>query len=61
MAIDCGIENKEEKVFVVSKAHAVVDPWTMVVHLQDASATDTAMVAAIRLIFGAPFAMSPVT
>jgi len=61
MAIDCGIENKEEKVFVVPETHAVVDPGTVVVHLQDAGATDAAMVAAVRLIFGTPFAMSSVT
>jgi hypothetical protein len=61
VASDCSIENKEEKVFVVPEAHAVVDPRTVVVHLQDAGATNTAMMATIRFIFGAPFAMSSVT
>jgi len=61
MTIDRGIENKEEKVLVVPETHAIVDPRTVVVHLQDAGATDTAMMASIRFIFGTPFAMSSMT
>ena len=43
------IEEEEVEVAVVVEAHAVVDPWAVVIHLQDAGFADGAMVRCARL------------
>lgn len=42
------------------KTNAVVDPWAMMIHLQNTSAANAAMVAAIRLVLATPLAVSSV-
>lgn len=52
------IHNDQEKVLEVLEANAIVDPRTMVVHLQNTHATNAAMMATIGLEIIAPFALS---
>lgn len=42
-------DEEEAEVPVVREANTVVDPWTVVVHSQDAAPTDPAMMSARRL------------
>jgi hypothetical protein len=58
MAIYRRVEDQQDEIFVVLEAHAVVDPWAVVVHPQNTLATDAAVVAAIRLVLRTPFASS---
>lgn len=43
-----GVEKKQNEEFVRVETDAIVHPWTVVIHLEDADATDTAMMSAIR-------------
>lgn len=42
-------QQEEHEVSVVTKTNAIVDPWTVVVHLQHTAAADAAVVATLRL------------
>jgi hypothetical protein len=57
---DDAIENEEEEELVVEETYAVVKPWAMVIHLQDAAFAHPTMVTAIGFVFPAPLAMSTV-
>jgi len=46
-----GIQDEEVKVLVIVETDTVVDPRTVVIHLQDTPLADSAVVAAIRLDF----------
>jgi len=48
------IKKEQEEELVVAKANAVVDPRTVVVHLENAHAADPAVVTAVRLVLRAP-------
>eukprot|EP00446_Apocalathium_sp_SHHI-4_P055034 CAMPEP_0177359832 /NCGR_PEP_ID=MMETSP0368-20130122/36327_1 /TAXON_ID=447022 ORGANISM="Scrippsiella hangoei-like, Strain SHHI-4" /NCGR_SAMPLE_ID=MMETSP0368 /ASSEMBLY_ACC=CAM_ASM_000363 /LENGTH=199 /DNA_ID=CAMNT_0018822373 /DNA_START=435 /DNA_END=1033 /DNA_ORIENTATION=+ len=54
-----GVVQQQEEVLVVCEPHAVVDPRTMVVHLQDAGLADAAVMAPVRLVLPAPLAVPP--
>jgi len=56
MAIHNGIQAKKEKELVVVEAYAIVDPWTMVVHLEYTYTANSAMVGPIRLVLVTPLA-----
>ena len=65
-ACECGVStahgrvyDKEAKVSVVVEPDAVVDPWTVVVHLHDAAPANGAVVRTRRLARLAPFACPP--
>mmetsp|Transcript_77636 Transcript_77636/g.225296 ORF Transcript_77636/g.225296 Transcript_77636/m.225296 type:complete len:253 (-) Transcript_77636:31-789(-) len=55
------VQQQEEKVLVVAETDAVVDPWAVVVHLQNAGATNPAVVATVGLILRAPLALPPIS
>lgn len=61
MQINDGIEENQEEVLVIVVTHAVVDPWTMVVHPQRTFSASSTMMAAVRFEATAPFAVSPFT
>mmetsp|Transcript_19639 Transcript_19639/g.52371 ORF Transcript_19639/g.52371 Transcript_19639/m.52371 type:complete len:278 (+) Transcript_19639:163-996(+) len=48
-----GIEGHQKKIFVVSKADAIRDPRTVVIHLQHTSATDATVVTSVWLVLHA--------
>jgi len=50
----------KKKKLVVVKADAVVDPWTMVVHLENADAANTTVVGTVWLVLAAPLAVPAV-
>lgn len=52
------VEDELEEELVVPEANAIINPGTVVVHLQNTRAAHSAMVATIRLILVAPLAMS---
>eukprot|EP00443_Scrippsiella_acuminata_P032266 CAMPEP_0115346528 /NCGR_PEP_ID=MMETSP0270-20121206/94393_1 /TAXON_ID=71861 /ORGANISM="Scrippsiella trochoidea, Strain CCMP3099" /LENGTH=182 /DNA_ID=CAMNT_0002768385 /DNA_START=69 /DNA_END=617 /DNA_ORIENTATION=- len=54
------IEEQQEEILVVSETHAVVDPRAVVVHLENAHAAHSAVVTAVWLELGAPFALPAV-
>ena len=54
--IDQTVEKQKVEILVVEEAYAVVHPWTVMVHLQDASLARPAVVSAVRLVFAAPLA-----
>mmetsp|Transcript_53537 Transcript_53537/g.120693 ORF Transcript_53537/g.120693 Transcript_53537/m.120693 type:complete len:311 (+) Transcript_53537:262-1194(+) len=60
VAVDRCVEEEQEEILVVPESHAVVDPRTMMVHLQDAHSADAAMVATVWLVLCAPLAVAPV-
>ena len=43
------VENEKEKVSVVFEADAIVDPWAVVVHVEDAGAANATVVSSCRL------------
>jgi hypothetical protein len=47
-----GVQNKEKKIFVISNADAVVHPWTVMVHFNDASSTNTGLYCDMQCSFG---------
>eukprot|EP00405_Crypthecodinium_cohnii_P063841 CAMPEP_0195026460 /NCGR_PEP_ID=MMETSP0326_2-20130528/50320_1 /TAXON_ID=2866 ORGANISM="Crypthecodinium cohnii, Strain Seligo" /NCGR_SAMPLE_ID=MMETSP0326_2 /ASSEMBLY_ACC=CAM_ASM_000348 /LENGTH=64 /DNA_ID=CAMNT_0040048315 /DNA_START=684 /DNA_END=876 /DNA_ORIENTATION=- len=51
-------EEQKEEELVVGEADAVVDPGTVMIHLQDAALADSAMVAAVWFVLAAPLAVS---
>jgi hypothetical protein len=51
-------EELDEELSVV-EANAIVDPWAMVVHVENATVADTTMMCSIRLPHIAHFAVSP--
>mmetsp|Transcript_21423 Transcript_21423/g.62600 ORF Transcript_21423/g.62600 Transcript_21423/m.62600 type:complete len:91 (-) Transcript_21423:1251-1523(-) len=53
------IKYEEQKVLVIPNADTVVHPGAMVVHLDYASFTHTAMMSSLRLVSIAPAAYSP--
>jgi len=55
------IKKQQEEEFVVAEANAIVYPWTMVVHLEDARFADAAMMTPIGFVFPAPLAMPPLS
>lgn len=50
-AVDVRVEEEQHEELVVCEPDAVVDPRTVVVHLEDASVADAAVVAAVRFDF----------
>jgi hypothetical protein len=54
------IQNKQIEIFKIAPSNAIVNPWTMMVHLQDAHATNSAVMCPVRLIFATPLARSSV-
>lgn len=50
------IEEKEHEEFVVAKADAIIYPGAMMVHSEDASLANAAMMTSIWLVLRAPFA-----
>jgi len=46
---------------MIPEAHAIVDPWAMMIHLQDTDSADPAMMATIRFVLGTPFATPSVS
>jgi hypothetical protein len=56
---DASVCNEQEEVFEVVEADAIVDPRAMMVHLQNARATNTTMMAAVRLELPTPLAIAP--
>jgi len=57
---DSGVKNEQEEILEVLEANAIVDPRTVMVHLQDAHAADSAMMAAVWLVLVAPLAIAAV-
>lgn len=41
------VHSKEDEESLVGLAHTVVDPWAVMIHLPDASLTDTAVVCSL--------------
>ena len=58
---DQTVEKEKVEILVVEEADAVVHPWTVVIHLQDASLASPALVSPVRLVFAAPLAISPLS
>jgi hypothetical protein len=54
------IKKKQEKILMVMETYTVVNPWAVVIHLQNTHSTDSAMMAPIRLVLSTPLAMAPV-
>jgi hypothetical protein len=46
---------------MIRKTNTIVNPWAMVVHLENTHAANSAMMAPVRLELRAPFAMSSIT
>lgn len=46
---------------MIAESHAVHDPRAMMVHLENATSTDTTMMTSVWFVFGAPLAMPLVT
>lgn len=42
------VDQQEQEVFAVPEANAIVDPWAMMIHVQDASIACRAMMASFR-------------
>jgi len=59
VAIKGSIEKQQEEILMVPEAYTIVNPGTVMVHLQNACFADPTMVATVRLVLGAPFAMTP--
>jgi len=59
--INDAVQEHQKEVLVVLEAHAIVDPGTMVVHLQDASSAHSAMVASVWLVLATPLAVTALT
>lgn len=38
---DEGVENEQKEILVVANTHAIVHPWTVMIHLDNASSTNT--------------------
>jgi len=55
------IKEEQEEKLVVAKANAVVNPWAVVVHLENAHAADPAVVTAVRLVLRAPLTVPPLS
>jgi len=55
------IKEQEEEILVVPVSHAIVDPWAVVVHLQNAHPANTAVMTSVRLVLCTPLAMSSIT
>jgi len=53
------VEKDEKEVLVVEVANAIVYPGTVMVHLQDANAADSTVVAPVRLVAATPLAVPP--
>lgn len=61
VAADRRIEEKQEEKLVVAEADAIVDPRAMVIHPQNASTANTAMVTTVWLILGTPLAVASIS
>jgi hypothetical protein len=57
VAIEDREPKQQEEKLVIPEADAVVDPRTMMVHLQNAGAAHSAMMASIRLVLATPLAV----
>lgn len=51
------VEKEQEEELVIVEPNAIVDPWAVVIHFEDAHSTYAAMVASVWLILCTPFAM----
>lgn len=60
MCVKNTIKEQEEETLIVVISHTIVDPRTMVIHLQDAPSANTTMVSTIGLVPLAMFAVPPV-
>jgi hypothetical protein len=43
------VENEEEEVLVIPKTYTIVDPWAVMIHLENAHSTYAAVMASVRL------------
>lgn len=51
---EAGVEDEQKEEFVVSNPHTIVDPWTMMIHFDNATFTYTAVVGPLRFERVAP-------
>ena len=52
------VEQEENEELVVVESDTVVDPWTVVVHLEDAGPADGAVVSTVRFDHSAPITVA---
>jgi len=60
VAIKCRVEQEQEEILVVIKPNAIVNPWAVMVHLENAHSADPTVVATVWLILMAPLAVTPI-
>jgi len=58
-AIDPTIHQQQEEIFMVAEADAVVNPWAVVIHAQDARLAYSTVMSAVGFELSAPFTLSP--
>jgi len=61
VASEGGVGKQKEEVLVIRKANAIVYPWAMVIHPENARAAHATVVAPVWLVFIAPLAVTAVS